>query len=1136
MPSLNFTGCELSPQEITLCGKPKSAAAGYKYQLRHPNTLRIPAFNAQDAIEALQELDADEHVELLHNWLPTWTIEEKIALLTHDETVLMKDYRSQFLQDIDPHIEIRLIRTGNDVVPSLEPFFGNWCSLLSFFQALPAGEKTNIDHLPVEKLFRRRPVHNMLLRMELWSVEEAVPHTPTWVCDCRQSPPVWTQEPRPPTTEVLLYGEECIEVWVPPADSLPLTLPDRLTPLEQRLNRYASVSEWKSMMHKLIRSGTRTIQFLDGPTAADLLETVLYSLANHAGVFLPDLQIFVPGKVSLLKRLAVIALEDSYAEPLTVTTLLTLAKYANEHPWWVLPQSLMEWVVHVSHEMQRDGRCFHYPITNKVFPKKRVRPDPLKPIANQLIHELRSFEGDLALFDQWTSEHVEVKTLPTDQFPECLDEGYFIDQHCWPSLLGWFAEPDLLRTSKTDDFSEYFLDFFRTTTGANARRGVPIPLHNAHRVSQAAMLEYVLGGTVKPPPSPPSTDTFQTSLPPTLLTNMVPKMVIHHEQSKWWVFVLWLDDCVQYRTMRAPVRENSKEEALPSDELRETIIEMAKGRWSTLTLPIRLAAWKVVGRLRCEDWCFYTEGSEEWVDWGEFCATQSQELSIAPLRHLRSTLSDSVVARWTMYWRPLHQSYTLYDISRSGLGKTYMVSHLDREVFHAWRMFAAYYPDVCTFEQGVLQVTQLHAFFTLRQWWLETEQPEFAEVLTRPRPLFPHQEQSIVQIRDRWRLSSGAVVWMPIGSGKTPTAIEALLSMFGKQILVYLAPAAAAVGAISAEWLRYGIPVQKILPTEPLKNWLLDRVYVVEHDVFRTLLAPNKGSKHATTTTTQWKNSFLKHLPQMVMVFDEMHLLFADTKRSSVALMCAKLCYRFIGMTGTLIRNANWTGLMEWLSLVVPFEVTKESVWAAISTLVSATYPVNIVVTHEEVAVTMNAAQHEDYRTLVTSALGGSANLTSFYRSMEFCQQVVVQHWIDVLLPQWRSARPLFLVLPNQKLLQQVQLYLTNRGAYVLTIPATVDLTRGQPFPPNGFILSTYQHCTTYTATVSREMWMIPTNTNQANIQQMEGRIARQTQDASVVIKTFYTGILTNMYLRKQSVKALMEAAATIVDKTVVNT
>lgn len=259
----------------------------------------------------------------------------------------------------------------------------------------------------------------------------------------------------------------------------------------------------RSALQKAARLRCRTIRldtFLGGGDGGDECPTVpvrVYAavvaatLGVHPGSFVPDLQQFVRGDLSLFKRVAVTVVEDaSIPDVATAVPMLLAAAFACQklHDW-LPPPALMVFAIRKAIEMVESPVAIAWrpllpPVAKKrtrkdVPPPERFAADKIAPLvdeatawaaAHALLCTIHSFPSDEAMFkaiadfvDRETQDRLQMDDNH-DLFDTTVNASAMVDHHAWRGV------GHMLPARAGATFAERFGFLFSAYTGWNPRR------------------------------------------------------------------------------------------------------------------------------------------------------------------------------------------------------------------------------------------------------------------------------------------------------------------------------------------------------------------------------------------------------------------------------------------------------------------------------------------------------------------------------------------------------------------------------------------------------------------------------------------------------------------------------------------
>lgn len=242
-----------------------------------------------------------------------------------------------------------------------------------------------------------------------------------------------------------------------------------------------TLSGLKSMLQKIIRFRPLLVSFINYEpsnivSGKYFLLLVFKLMLIHPGSLNPNTHYFNTGLESLLKRLAVISVEDTHPDRIDDTLSLMWGSYlARIIKGWKPPIQLIEHWVQIAFKLYSNP---DYLIFNTDRAKSVILPNlnqhspPFEQCANLLTSNyLGSMPGDLLMFIDLIKNY-QIKKGNIEQ-PEIMQISHCIDQHWTPSLV-YTCNPDVVKkyqsTNKSKPFSAFFNFVFSRLTGLNPRK------------------------------------------------------------------------------------------------------------------------------------------------------------------------------------------------------------------------------------------------------------------------------------------------------------------------------------------------------------------------------------------------------------------------------------------------------------------------------------------------------------------------------------------------------------------------------------------------------------------------------------------------------------------------------------------
>lgn len=911
----------------------------------------------------------------------------------------------------------------------------------------------------------------------------------------------------------------------------------------------------KSCIQKCIRMYPIDVQINDLLyPVEDVLITTFVMLLKHPGSFVPDLNTFVKGSESAMKRLAVSIIEDSSSTQEVITSLFLAALaarsnfvFSNEYVY-----KCCEWASN-----SLNPNCFVYDWHN-LKGREQAFEDF---VVCKTLEVLKSFESDINMLksiceNNWITESsikVRPKVMPTE---------HCFDQHCTTAVIHLYNVKD----SYPEPESVVKL-FWDESSKFNPRK------HNFKLNKQVKLAQKrfwkIKTNTRHFVEAKGEPIVFSKELSESWISGMIGPM----ENKVSGINTLSFfhpENISSIVTIRAPSRVKDEREL--TDEEMAYCAELVANKKRT-TFHLKELSIGIDHDFVFTNDAFYISTEKGRIPWVEFC---NEEISINVLPKqemltfdtlidlITTRISDGVVEKWEeklfgyiskmrnevifrlgMYIRVISNKISLYKISRDGTGTYLSVNWTDSYVFR----FLCY---CCALMPGVIQIDfsnnksyeSLDISFKINNmfFWNHVRNIVFSQFTQElydwgvefkdDRTPKDHQIEAVESIMDRIKFGKrGNIVFISVGGGKTLITILTLFEMMRRGCLpkyvVYSLPPSA-YESVLAEFSRSGLPTT-----------LLDSTI--------------QGKKHGKNKLKEFHVNFIKqdhlreddmraHLVEnsldTFLILDEFHLVMnTGTQRTSVALELSKICNNFIAMTGTLIKNSDATGIIEWVSQVVDFELTTKNYMVGVATLISRKINLGIEERRIFVDVPMN---REEYYSYVDSKLGGTAERVDFRKAVNICYEVTQDAIFDETLKYLNgfSTEDGTFIPPEDHIFvialsSKMQDYLSERfesngiKCFKVTSKTSINMTPETKtnYRDIRIVIATMSHSTGYNLTACKTLIWGVYFSNQATRTQMCARVARMGQQSPYVnIVTIHTGILSHTLAYYEDARSLERA------------
>lgn len=525
-------------------------------------------------------------------------------------------------------------------------------------------------------------------------------------------------------------------------------------------------------------------------------------------------------------------------------------------------------------------------------------------------------------------------------------------------------------------------------------------------------------------------------------------------------------------------------------------------------------------------------------------------------RWLRERATPPVLRRTLMYLRGTSsESFEIARVGREGSGTDGEVSSDDPMVFRVLLRLSWEYPDALLplpGRPGMFTVRSLPLLWHARDLLVEVLDAASQESAEAPldagaagaggpggrhlhsdssappsawgsvkddRKLWEHQTATLETMRNSSAQGvHGYFVDIPVGMGKTAIVAHRIGEMSSRGELperVLFCLPSSAFKSVFVELQKVGLPVVLLNPHATSKVRAPDGCAELRGKAalnlpkYTVILLEHDHMRHKELGPV-----LIQSACNMMVVIDEVHKAMFNTQRTSMALSLCKLSREFITMTGTPVVDSDMALLIQWLRLLVPFDVTGKNFFVAAMSMIAHKVSTGVRVEREEYEVALLGAERRSYQKLVPRALGGSRDNptakdweSAAQICYDACSKVMVALAVNLsadgvmviakdaahaaaLGEAIRSGRP----LGEVKVLQSGESLMEDDMSKTRTRVVVVPRNRAEGY--------------TLTALGSLVTSVYPSN--QANREQLEGRINRIGQKRkSVKMFMVHGGVLT---------------------------
>lgn len=890
----------------------------------------------------------------------------------------------------------------------------------------------------------------------------------------------------------------------------------------KRVTHWFTPSLYKSLMQKCIRVRPEKVD-MDGQHIP--VEKVLISafilLLKHPGAFVPNLNAFVNGAESAFKRLGISLLEDSTSS-LNATTCLFAAALASREgyfPSLAFVQKCVDWAL-------QGLSSSYYDYQTKSLKCDGMGPEEVWCCG--MIDTLGSFESDINMV-RYILKHKFKSMASAMPRPIVMPICHCLDQHSITEIVHYYTGPE--KSAKN-----IVQHIWVRGTGINSRVkpfDVDANVYDAQRrlwIAKTARKMFIYA------PRDAALFRGEMDIDPSWMAGLTGPM--NHKFNRLDLISFYDPENIdKIITIRKPTRDG---ELMIDDNLKlDVALHITRERAET-PLHIKSAildfdcdVYYRNGDFRCVS---RNNGSE--FMWKDYCKSEftmpiiennsivDREDDIDKLIEIAyNTSSNGVMEnafdlitayirrhsiaflmRIGMYMRTIKSEIAIHKISKDGSGTYLMSDDNDSLVYRFFVYLCVVIPGVI--ETGPSLKFQIKYFpywnlvrkhiFNMIQ---TTEQYQWSVVPHGNRELWENQRESVCTVLDRINEGKrGNMIWMDVGLGKTLivlSVIETLIkeNKMPKYCVFSITPSSEE--NICRQIGLMGLTVNKLDPR--MKNMNIS----VKSNCVNIVMHDHMDDLHAVLKKVSSDTMFL---------FDEVHFMFANTKRTSVALELAKTCNMFIAMTGTLIKNKDIVKdhIIDWLSQVVDFELDSENYMIGVASLVSGKKELPIKQNRMQIEVPL---LDENYYNYVDAKFGGKSAQVDYARAANICFDSIYHAMVNRVLHHKKENHGCVFVVAKDKTMQKrLHDELTAHGLRCFSVASGNSISITSTYNPERIevVITTIRLDTGYDVTSARYMITAPYPSNEATRTQLIGRIVRISQLApEVFIETLHCGILS---------------------------
>jgi hypothetical protein len=915
----------------------------------------------------------------------------------------------------------------------------------------------------------------------------------------------------------------------------------------------------KSLIQKVIRTGARTVTHGQRRwSGEDVLLVSFIMLLTSPGSFVPDLQKFVTGAESALKRLAVSICEDSSLTNYSaIMSLLAGAMIASKDSSWKPTNSLLCRWIDAAVEAYNSKTMYIY--ENRMPDNYRILDWNERSGSYFLLTELKSFATDLCMLASIDANLAKV-TFASELF-DSMPLIHCIDQHSLTEIAYYYS----YKTVKAyGDYSKLFYDLWGKVTGVNPRKeryatywrtmeSDPFVIETRAAQTYIWVAKTQLGSIERK-----KLDTkynLQYTLHESTLAGLIGPIEVRVGNTTIMV-VNRPDINSDLMAIRKPSRDDKQEIQLTEDERTSAIHTVSNmlANGHKLDIPNSLFWMKgaIVYRQMIDGNVKYILSIDgKYVNWEIYrqisflysendylepniwnaITTSGSGVSVnadSTLLNILQTTNIQVLSRFLSYLASPTSVIEMNKMSRKGVGQEYTTVPEDSGVFNLLCSLSVLYPSYISLKDtrkfviigpGMLKIKDIISGYyssstnvSLSAWTPIHD--------TINRRLWDHQIETVNYMKNRFdRSRRGSIIWIPVGLGKTLIVLTYIAKLIEENKMplycIYTLPPSA-IDSISREISFFGLQVHIIDMRKDTadfyKNPVTKAINIIPHDTLR--LVPWLTSIAANT----------------LFIIDEFHKTLNKTQRTSTALELARLSYDFVAMSGTIATSDNVEDLIQWLKQIVDFEVTEKNFWVAIGAMISRKVSTKLIINRILDEATMSEIDRNRYKELSDNTRMSN---TQFIEVINICRRACSGRMVQLVIYYLGLGERVFLVAKNKQNAEEFRSVLYSNGItniFVIGIDGMLTLRPGENTHIS-VVITTPTHNAGYSLSTVRVMITSVYFTNQSVRDQLEGRITRiDSIGPEVNIITVTAGLLSQVFARYERARSLSAALKEFAD------
>lgn len=909
----------------------------------------------------------------------------KYAQATHPDTVWGMqgdDFQASYpLGGYNAHVEFRLVipPKTHAHLNTLAVLTQRWATIEELIDAIP---KSVIQDEGSSKL------HTLAFNRTRWRLVQSiqpVPQAGDYHVDLRTNP----QDPSQ-IWRVMLGGTAVYLITSEGAQ--PAIYNGAHYAYINRLN----ISQLLSLLQKCIRFRPLLMEYtgVRMRTRVVIRDIVRRLLLGGGGYFLPHLSVFVSARQAVLKRLMIIAAEDSKYDEQFMARCAGFCLLAGTLPQWIPSPDVVEYLCDQA-VMLCESDVTSQIMTHKI-PAPTIVPgtttcEKFRAMLPCLVlHHMGGMAGDKKMLAHLCTNPIlrniykqTAARLPIA--PTCLA----FDQHVCPRVACLLPESWVRPCNASKPFAESLRLLFAHVTGSNPRRKAPSPgisqNDKRHCVAALRFCERLLlnDGVITPPHS--GVVPQQHTLDDGYLCGMIRPFPVRIGKHMYLCTLSKCDPADISRAVVIPKASRSKKNSVLDidPDIARNAQRLFHDQLCHDGLPIILDPFKGQ-RLFLRHNIFYV-GNRPWHGNANTVIEQIPADCLPPGENLSSVVQKrttpypwedaSVPVKPRKFLRAVFLCARAALVGSSGripypeirrdgaIAGTGMEALTWKFLWHLSEICpGALYPDPQrAFAFRIRSVAKKQQVLTMLDEIVRTSSPTMFPPASRISeiPLYDVQINALQSMKQTGNYMP--FLCMPPGAGKTLTILNYLEHMRQKSksfdVIMWTIPGPSSAQTIyrqveSVGWSPVCLFPSKTIAQKRTSDGMRSRiaigpacrhkVLIVEHDHLRLLF-----------------HKLAPHMYSVAFVCDEVHKAMAKTKRTDACLSLSRMANFAVVLTGTPIISNSCQFLLPWLNMAMPFPVSSSNFWCALNSIVSFLEPGKTSMHHHLFSLDLGARDHQ---------------------------------------------------------------------------------------------------------------------------------------------------------------------------------